>query len=266
MVDRKLAESRNRAQSLILEGKVTVDGTKVTKAGVRIPTDAIIEVDAGPTWASRGALKLLKAIEAFSTEPRDKVCIDIGASSGGFTDVLLSLGAKRIFAVDVGYGQLAWRLRNDPRVTVMERTNARNLQAGDLDETPDLAVVDVAFISLSKILPAVEILLAARGECICLVKPQFEAGREAIGKNGVVRDKKIHLSVLLKIKDHIENSSRMSLTGADFSPILGPRGNMEFLFHIINEKLPVSLTTNEAYIEEMVERAHIFNFSRSAGH
>ena len=249
MVNRKLAESRNRAQSLILEGKVTVDGTKITKAGVRIANDSSIEVDSGPIWASRGALKLLKAINAFSTDPRDKVCIDIGASSGGFTDVLLSLGARRIFAVDVGYGQLAWRLRNDPKVTVMERTNARNLQPGDLDETPEIAVVDVAFISLSKILPAVENLLAPGGECICLVKPQFEAGREAIGKNGVVRDRKIHLSVLLKLKNHIDTSNRMSLRRADFSPILGPKGNMEFLFHIINEKLHVSLTTNEAYIE-----------------
>lgn len=217
-------------------------------------------------WASRGALKLLRAIDAFSTNPQDRVCVDIGASSGGFTDVLLSLGAKRVFAVDVGYGQLAWRLRNNPRVTTMERTNARNLESCDLDEIPEIAVVDVSFISLSKILPAVERILAPNGECICLVKPQFEAGKEAVGKNGVVRDKNTHLSVLRVLKNHIDHSNDLSLTGADFSPILGPMGNIEFLFQIKKSNLPVSLTLSEAYIDDLVERAHSFNFSQSSRH
>jgi len=265
MVCRGLAETRTRAQSLILAGDVKVDGIKITKAGVQVAKTDQIEINTGREWASRGALKLLKAIDSFSTEPGDKICIDIGASSGGFTDVLLSFGAKRVFAVDVGYGQLSWRLRNDPRVTVMERTNARNLEPGDLDEIPEIAVVDVAFISLSKILPAVERILTPGGECICLVKPQFEAGRGSVGKNGVVRDKKIHFSVLMALKDYVDRSSEMSLVGADFSPILGPSGNMEFLFQIKKEKLHVSLTPNEAYIEELVETAHITNFPRSAG-
>lgn len=207
-------------------------------------------------------MKLLKAIEVFSARPLDKICVDIGASSGGFTDVLLSMGAKRVFAVDVGYGQLAWRLRNDQRVKVMERTNARNLEARDFEAVPELSVVDVSFISLKKILPAVERILAPDGECICLVKPQFEAGKGAVGKNGVVRDKKTHLSVLLSLNEHINSESGMSLIGADFSPILGPRGNMEFLFFIKKNRASLPLPVDEAYIVDLVNRAHWFHFAK----
>jgi len=264
MYNRGLTESRTRAQSLVLAGEVSVNGEKVTKAGARVSRDDIITVNSGPVWASRGALKLLKAIKVFSVNPLDRICVDIGASSGGFTDVLLSMGAKRVFAVDVGYGQLEWKLRNDPKVTVMERTNARNLQAEDFDVVPELAVVDVSFISLKKILPAVErILVPDEGECVCLVKPQFEAGRNAVGKNGVVRDKKTHLSVLLSLKDYIESIRDMQLSGVDYSPLLGASGNMEFLFHIKMNRTPLTLPVNEVYIESLVEKAHAFHFTKS---
>jgi len=256
-----MAETRNRAQSLILAGDVKVDGHKTDKAGVRISRDARIEVARKPQWASRGALKLLKALESFSSDPSEKVCIDIGASSGGFTDVLLSRGAKRVFAIDVGYGQLDWRLRMDPRVTVMERTNARYLEPRDLDEIPDMAVADVSFISICKILPAIEKLISFGGECIALVKPQFEAGRGYVGKNGVVREKEIHHSVLLAVRNFIDQSVSLSLKGADFSPILGPKGNVEFLFHIRKEKPPFHHVLSKGVLEDLIEKAHTATFS-----
>ncbi len=214
-----------------------------------------IDVDRCPSWASRGSHKLLKALEVFQVDPSGKVCIDIGASTGGFTDVLLSRGASRVFSVDVGYGQLAWRLRNDPRVTVMERCNARNLEPRDLPEVPGIAVIDVSFISLKKIMPAVSRILASPGDCICLVKPQFEAGRAAVGKNGVVRGKGIHISVLVSLKLFFSMYSDMTLIGVDFSPILGPRGNMEFLFHSRKCRDPLP-TISDRQIEEAVEKAH----------
>jgi len=212
-------------------------------------------VERSPSWASRGSYKLLKALDVFNIDPVDKVCMDVGASTGGFTDVLLSRGARRVFAVDVGYGQLAWRLRNDPRVTIMERFNARNLEPGHLPESPQLAVIDVSFISLKKIIPAVDRVLASPGDCICLVKPQFEAGRGAVGKNGVIREKEIHISVLFSIKEFFSGFSDMALIGVDFSPILGPSGNMEFLIHSRSrcEELPA---ISDLQIETTVENAH----------
>jgi len=188
----------------------------------------VIEADKGPGWASRGAFKLLKALDSFCVEPSGKVCIDIGASTGGFTDVLLERGAVKVYSVDVGYGQLAWRLRNDERVVVMERTNARDLRSRDLEDAPGVAVMDVSFISVTRILPALEGLLAPGGDCIALIKPQFEAGREHVGKGGVVRDLAVRRQVLETVTAEMA-ALGLGLRGLLVSPLRGPAGNVEFL-------------------------------------
>jgi len=255
MVRRGIVESRNRAQSLLLAGMVRVDGEKVHKPGTKVSPDALIEIDGELKWASRGAHKLLKALDVFHIDPAGKSCLDIGASTGGFTDVLLDRGAKRVYSVDVGYGQLAWRLRKDDRVIVMERINARYLNPGDLEDVPELATMDVSFISVTKILPAVERILSPEGDCVVLIKPQFEAGKGAVGKKGVIRDRAIHRDILLSLKDDILGMDEMVLMGADFSPILGPSGNIEFLFHLKKEGIPLTRSDN-FYFEDLVERAH----------
>ena len=255
MVRRGIVESRSRAQSLLLAGMVRVNGEKALKPGTKVSPDSLIEIDGKLKWASRGAHKLLKALDVFHIDPRGKSCLDIGASSGGFTDVLLDRGAKRVYCVDVGYGQLAWRLRKDDRVVVMERTNARYLKPGDLEDVPELATMDVSFISVTKILPAVERLLSPKGDCIVLIKPQFEAGKGAAGKKGVIKDRAIHRDVLLSLKNDIFGMEEMVLMGADFSPILGPSGNIEFLFHLRKEGVPLTRLDN-FYLEDLVEKAH----------
>ena len=232
MTERGLCDSRSRAQALIMSGAVFVDGQKCDKAGTPVADDAAVEVR-GETcpFVSRGGLKLEKALREFGVDPTGYVCSDSGASTGGFTDCLLQKGAKKVFAIDVGYGQLAWALRTDPRVVCMERTNIRYVTPEDLGEPLDLSVVDVSFISLRLVLPAVQRLLKPTGQVLCLIKPQFEAGKDKVGKKGVVREKSTHVEVLeqfLGLADELGFTVR-NLT---FSPVKGPEGNIEFLGHL----------------------------------
>ena len=227
-----LAESREKAKATIMSGLVYVNGQKSDKPGTPVSDGAKIEVrGAACPWVSRGGFKLAKALEVFEINPAGYVCIDCGASTGGFTDVLLKNGAARVYAVDVGYGQLAWSLRTDARVTVMERTNARNLTPDMFPESMDMAVMDLSFISIRLILPAVHALLKPEGECVCLIKPQFEAGRADVGKKGVVRDRAVHERVLNEMLEFFP-SAGYTLTGLDYSPIRGPEGNIEYLAHL----------------------------------
>ena len=227
-----LAESREKAKATIMSGLVYVNGQKSDKPGTPVSDDAKIEVrGAACPWVSRGGFKLAKALEVFEMNPAGYVCIDCGASTGGFTDVLLKNGAARVYAVDVGYGQLAWSLRTDARVTVMERTNARNLTPDMFPESMDMAVMDLSFISIRLILPAVHALLKPEGECVCLIKPQFEAGRADVGKKGVVRDRAVHERVLNEMLEFFP-AAGYTLTGLDYSPIRGPEGNIEYLAHL----------------------------------
>lgn len=227
--DQGLAESREKAKALIMAGSVYVNGEKQTKPGVSVAADASVEVrGAKLPYVSRGGLKLEKALDVFGIDPKDYVCVDCGASTGGFTDCLLQRGARHVYAVDVGYGQLAWSLRSDGRVTVMERTNARNLTPDMFPEKMDMAVMDMSFISLRLVLPAVRTLLTAQGQVVCLVKPQFEAGREKVGKKGVVRDPEVHREVL---EDFVGSAGELGfvVAGLDYSPVRGPEGNIEYL-------------------------------------
>ncbi len=232
MVERGLAESRQKAQAVIMAGQVYVNGQKVDKAGAPVAEDAAIEVR-GKTLAyvSRGGLKLEKAMELWPIRLEGAVCADIGASTGGFTDCMLQNGAEKVYAVDVGYGQLAWSLRSDPRVVCMERTNVRYLTPEQIPEPLDFGTVDVSFISLKLILPALRTLLKPEGQLVCLVKPQFEAGREKVGKKGVVRDPAVHREVL---EQFLINAAEANFTVKEmtFSPIRGPEGNIEYLGHL----------------------------------
>lgn len=227
-----LCDSRSRAQALIMSGEVYVDGQKCDKAGTQISEDARIEVrgNACP-YVSRGGLKLEKALRDFGVDPTGCVCSDSGASTGGFTDCLLQKGAKKVFAIDVGYGQLAWAIRNDPRVVCMERTNIRYVTPEQLGEPLDLSVVDVSFISLRIVLPAIRALLKPTGQIVCLIKPQFEAGKDKVGKKGVVRDPKVHEEVL---NGFLALAAELGMTvrNLTFSPVKGPEGNIEFLGHL----------------------------------
>lgn len=225
LVERALVESRQRAQALILAGDVQVNGNRVDKAGTLIADDAAITLRAPLKYVGRGGLKLEGALDAFRIDPRGKTCADIGASTGGFTDCLLQRGATRVYAIDVGYGQLAWKLRSDARVVVMDRTNIRRLDA--LPEPIDLAVIDVSFISLTLVLPVAKKLLQPRGEIIALIKPQFEAGRAQVGKGGIVRDARVHRAVIEKIASHAVESG-LRVRGICRSPLHGADGNIEF--------------------------------------
>ena len=227
-----LAESREKAKATIMSGIVYVNGQKSDKPGTQVSDDAEIVVrgNACP-YVSRGGFKLAKALEAFPVEPAGKVCIDCGASTGGFTDVLLKNGAAKVYAVDVGYGQLAWQLRQDSRVVVMERTNARALTPDMFPESMDLGVMDVSFISIRLILPALHGLLKPGGEVVCLIKPQFEAGKADVGKKGVVRDKAVHERVLREMCEFFPTAG-YTLLGLDYSPIRGPEGNIEYLAYL----------------------------------
>lgn len=227
-----LCDSRERAKAEIMSGTVYVDGQRADKPGTAYSPDVRIEIRGSSIgFVSRGGLKLEKAFCVFPTDPSGKVCMDCGASTGGFTDCLLKRGAVRVYAVDVGYGQLAWSLRTDPRVINMERTNARYLQPEDLPEPLDLAVIDVSFISLSLVLPAIQRLLKPEGEIICLIKPQFEAGKERVGKKGVVRDREVHRDVLDCFLRTVENLS-LHPAGLTWSPVRGPEGNIEYLGYL----------------------------------
>jgi len=230
------AESRAKAQALIMSGLVYVDGQKVDKPGFAVEASRNIEVrGVACPYVSRGGLKLEKALRDFGVDPTGFVCSDSGASTGGFTDCLLQQGAKKVFAIDVGYGQLAWKIRNDPRVVCMERTNIRNVTLADLGEPLDLSVVDVSFISLKLVLPVIYSLLKPSGQVLCLIKPQFEAGKELVGKKGVVRDPAVHEAVLRSFLDTAA-SLGFTIRNLTFSPVKGPEGNIEFLGHL--SKLP----------------------------
>lgn len=229
LVDLGLAQSRERAKITIMEGNVFVDGQRVDKAGTAVDPEKKIEVRGEQLpYVSRGGLKLEKALKVFPVDPTGLTCIDCGASTGGFTDVLLQNGAKKVYAVDVGYGQLAWKLRSDERVVNLERTNVRYITSEQIPETIDLGVMDLAFISIKLVIPAVRELLKEDGDILCLIKPQFEAGREKVGKKGVVRDAKVHLEVLESFMDFVPRSG-FTLMGLSFSPIRGPEGNIEYL-------------------------------------
>ena len=215
-----------------MSGCVWVDGVREDKPGTMIRQDAVLEIrSVRPRFASRGGEKLAHAMEVFALDATGRTAVDIGASTGGFTDVLLRAGASRVYSVDVGYGQLAWNLRQDPRVVVMDRVNARYLTPAMFDPRPDLAVVDVSFISLSRILPALREVLVPVAEAVCLVKPQFEAGRERVGKKGVVRSPEVHADVLMATAEHAW-ANGFEAAGVVASPIRGPEGNIEFLMYL----------------------------------
>ncbi len=238
LTEQGYADSRSRAQAIIMAGQVYVNGQKADKPGISYEETVSIEVrgDVCP-YVSRGGLKLEKALRDFGVKPDGYVCSDSGASTGGFTDCLLQQGAKKVFAIDVGYGQLDWKIRSDDRVVVMERTNIRYVTPEDLGEPLDLSVVDVSFISLSIVLPAIKNLLKSTGQVLCLIKPQFEAGREKVGKKGVVREPDTHKEVL---DNFVALADKLNFTilGLTFSPVKGPEGNIEFLAHLTLEDKP----------------------------
>lgn len=233
LVERGLAETRNKAQAVIMSGLVYVAGQKADKPGMSFEENSEIEVrGASCPYVSRGGLKLEKALRDFGVDPTGYVCSDSGASTGGFTDCLLQQGAKKVFAIDVGYGQLDWKIRSDPRVVVMERTNVRYVTPEQLGEPLDLSVVDVSFISLRIVLPVIRTFLKENaGQVLCLIKPQFEAGKEKVGKKGVVRDPAVHKEVL---DDFVALTKEINfkILGLTFSPVKGPEGNIEFLAHL----------------------------------
>ena len=252
LTERGLAESRARAQAMIMSGIVFVGGQKADKPGLSVDPEAEIEVrGAVCPYVSRGGLKLEKALRDFGVDPTGFVCGDSGASTGGFTDCLLQQGASKVFAIDVGYGQLAWKIRNDPRVVTMERTNVRYLTPEQLGEPLDLSVIDVSFISLALVLPSIYSVLKPDGQVLCLIKPQFEAGKDKVGKKGVVRDPETHADVLEKFVD-TATALGFTLKNLTFSPVKGPEGNIEFLAHL-------SKTTGEGFspdIPGIVAEAH----------
>lgn len=238
LVSRGFAESREKAKAIIMSGIVYVNNQKCDKAGDTVKPDDNIEVR-GETlkYVSRGGLKLEKAMKSFAISLADCVCADIGASTGGFTDCMLQNGAKKVYSIDVGYGQLAWKLRTDERVVNLERTNFRYVTREQVPDELDFASVDVSFISLSLIIPVMRTLLREGGRAVCLIKPQFEAGKENVGKKGVVRDKNVHIAVIEKIINIIKEN-KFSLLGLDFSPIKGPEGNIEYLCYIQKDDEP----------------------------
>ena len=232
MTEQGLAESRAKAQAVIMSGDVYVDGQKTDKPGTAVSRDSVIEIrGAVCPYVSRGGWKLEKALRDFGVVPKDYVCSDSGASTGGFTDCLLQQGAKKVFAIDVGYGQLAWKLRSDPRVVCMERTNIRYVTPEQLGEPLDLSVVDVSFISLKLVLPVIFSLLKEDGQVLCLIKPQFEAGKDKVGKKGVVREPEVHCEVLQSFTQTAAEIG-FTLRNLTFSPVRGPEGNIEFLAHL----------------------------------
>ena len=229
--EKGLFESREKARAAIMAGQITVDGVKAQKPGQATGPEAKIEIRGSLPYVSRGGLKLEKALKVFNIDLSGLVVLDVGASTGGFTDCALQHGAARVIAVDVGYGQLAWKLRCDPRVAVLERTNIRNLTPGSISERPDFFTVDVSFISLTKVLPPIAALVAPEARGVALIKPQFEAGRENVGKKGVVREPGVHRQVLGAICSFIHKSG-WGLVGLDYSPVRGPEGNIEYLAYI----------------------------------
>ena len=249
-----LAESREKAKALIMAGVIYVDNQKSDKPGTAYPENVSIELRGNKLrYASRGGLKLEKALQVFPIDLRDKITMDIGASHGGFTDCMLQNGEKKVYSIDVGYGQLVWKLRNDERVVNLERTNVRYITKEQIPDEIDFFSVDVSFISLCLVLPAARPMLRNGGQAVALIKPQFEAGRENVGKKGVVRDKKIHIEVIRKIYDFcLENG--FSVLDLDYSPIKGPEGNIEYLIYIEKSDSPES--KKQIDIESVVAQSH----------
>ncbi len=247
-----LAESREKAKALIMENKVYVNDVKVVKAGTFVNENDKIEVRGSNEFVSRAGFKLKKANRVFSIDLNGIICMDGGASTGGFTDCRLQNGAKKVYSVDVGYGQLAWKIRSNPNVVSLERTNIRYITSEQVPDVIDFVSVDVSFISLCLVIPAFYPLLADQGECVCLIKPQFEAGREKVGKKGVVRDKKVHKEVIEKIYNFTREQG-FCVLGIDFSPIKGPEGNIEYLMYIKKN----GENNEEEDIEGIVESSHL---------
>lgn len=255
LVEKGICESREKAKTNIMAGLIFVDGQRVDKAGEKVKVDAdIVFKGEKLKYVSRGGLKLEKAMNTFGIDLTDKVCMDIGASTGGFTDCMLQNNASKVFAVDVGYGQFAWKLRTDERVICMEKTNIRYVTPEDIGVALDFASIDVSFISLRTIMPAVKALLADKGEVVALIKPQFEAGRDKVGKKGVVRDKEVHLEVINTIINFlIENE--LNVLGLSYSPIKGPEGNREYLVYFTKDKEKKG-NFELSQIEDIVNESH----------
>lgn len=253
LVEKGLVESREKAKRIIMEGSVFVGNKRIDKPGEKLDEDVELVIKDNPlTYVSRGGLKLEKAIKLFNIDLFNKVAMDIGASTGGFTDCMLQNGVSKVFAVDVGYGQLDWRLRNDPRVIVMERTNIRNVTYEDINEKIDFITIDVSFISLKLVLAVAKSLLNEDGEVVALIKPQFEAGRDKVGKKGIVREKDTHCEVISSIVE-FSRSLGFGICGLSYSPITGATGNIEFLIYLKNND---EKTINSDDIFKIVEEAH----------
>ncbi len=259
MAELGLASSRERARAMIMAGEVLINGERADKPGIQLKEDAVITVKEDPVpFVSRGGLKLQKAVTEFALDLQGSVCADVGASTGGFTDCMLQHGASHVYAIDVGYGQLDWKLRNDPRVTVMERTNARNMQPDWFEKSIGFASIDVSFISLRLILPALLPCLLPGAHTVALIKPQFEAGRGQVGKHGVVREKATHISVCESILTFSQELGFM-IGGLSFSPIKGPKGNIEFLMLLQKPDAALShaAAQNIVDVARIVEAAHL---------
>lgn len=256
LVNRNLAPSREKAKAIIMSGNVFVDGMREDKAGSTFADTVNIEIKGSTLkYVSRGGLKLEKAVDVFGVQLEGKTCMDVGSSTGGFTDCMLQNGAVKVYSVDVGHGQLDWKLRQDSRVVVMEKTNIRYVTPADIDDVIDFASIDVSFISLTKVLGPVKELLTDDGQVVCLIKPQFEAGREKVGKKGVVRDKAVHMEVIDMVINYAI-SIGFEVLNLDYSPIKGPEGNIEYLLYI-NKHTDGKIYENKAAdIKSVVEKAH----------
>lgn len=256
LVKRGLAVSREKAKAVIMAGNVYVDNQKEDKAGTMFQDTVQIEVRGNTLkYVSRGGLKLEKAMTHFGVTLKEKVCMDVGSSTGGFTDCMLQNGAVKVYAIDVGHGQLDWKLRNDERVVCMEKTNIRYVVPEDLQELADFSSIDVSFISLTKVLLPVYHLLKESGEVVCLIKPQFEAGREKVGKNGVVKDIAVHKEVILMIADYAM-ANGLGVMGLDFSPIKGPKGNIEYLIYLDKKQPGATKEEVHTWVEEIAAKSH----------
>ena len=256
LVQQGLANSRELAKAYIMAGNVYVDGQKEDKAGTKVAVTAKLEVKGNQMkYVSRGGYKLEKAMDVFGIRLDGKICLDIGASTGGFTDCMLQNGASKVYAIDVGYGQFAWKLRNDERVVCLEKTNVRYVTHEQVPDEGDFASIDVSFISLTKVLPAVLGVLGEKGQLVCLIKPQFEAGREKVGKKGVVRDSSVHREVIEMIVEYVRTQS-LGILGLDFSPIKGPEGNIEYLIYLDKSRSCMREDEVQARVDTVVAQSH----------
>lgn len=256
LVQQGLATSRELAKAYIMAGNVYVDGQKEDKAGTKVAVNASLEVKGSQMkYVSRGGYKLEKAVDTFGISLEGKICLDIGASTGGFTDCMLQNGASKVYAIDVGYGQFAWKLRNDERVVCLEKTNVRYVTHEQVPDEGDFASIDVSFISLTKVLPAVLGVLGEKGQLVCLIKPQFEAGREKVGKKGVVRDINVHKEVIEMIANYVR-AQNLGILGLSFSPIKGPEGNIEYLIYLDKSQAGMSEEEVQTKLEEVVTESH----------